>query len=491
MKGKVLLLMFFFISSLLYSAVWPVKPQDVGHKIEHSYGDYEGEFGFHDGIDIPVPAGTQVYACITGVVRKVVVVSNMDDTLALKYNVVEICTSIPDTNHFWAYGHIYDIDTTYRWALRDSTDATVIPTTDFVIGRVCTWTGVGGPTDHLHLEAKYERINPIHPFDSTGFIDALLGGGIRPFPCMEPCIDFISFRRDRSSSRDDDFTGIAGTGGIVLYGDVDIIVSAHTDIEGDDKSGVNSILYRVFDDEGKEVIPGKKLMDFKCMTVDEARSLAYQSLVYDSAYRTTDNYYTAQGNPYIVTNVERGETRTGGIHAEEQCWSTWAKIGQDGTVAGLRARINGEALFEDGEYKVVVEAWDFADHSADSSATVLLDNFLPYLDIVNVVQEGVKYCGHWGEVKNDSTLGDIEKEVDEEVDITKPFEIVLMFSEVMDTTKVPEVKVEVEEVGVTLSPSGKEWVSPTQLDLAFDGSEEGTVETEAVIVVSNAYDLAG
>lgn len=140
-----------------------IRSTRFSHPIDHNNGDFEDTSAFHNGIDLPSVVGDTVKAVITGVLRRVI---HNDDSTAIYTGLVEICFSLQDSNNFWLYGHIYDIDTTYRGFLDDSINYTTVPTTDFYIGRICDWPDGGGVTDHLYLGKICDKINIMHPLDT-------------------------------------------------------------------------------------------------------------------------------------------------------------------------------------------------------------------------------------------------------------------------------------------------------------------------------------
>jgi hypothetical protein len=230
------LLLFILLFSTLHAAVWPLMPQGNGHQISHYYGDFEGD-EFHLELDLPASAGTSVYAPITGVVRYVMRNDNNNPD-AVDSNRIDICISVSDTNHFWVLGHIYGIDTTYKWALKDSTDATVVPNTDFYCGKICNWPVYpsGGVVPHLgftYYDVDYAGTYTQHFIPSNPFAKGLL-----PLPSMIPVVDSIIIRKDNSHSIDDNIQGS------IIWGDIDIIAFAYTNIEGNINSGVNKIGYK-------------------------------------------------------------------------------------------------------------------------------------------------------------------------------------------------------------------------------------------------------
>jgi len=348
-----LLLIFTYVS--IYASVWPLMPQGNGHQISHYYGDYEWD-EFHPEFDLPASAGTSVYTPITGVVRYVMRNDNNNPD-AVDSNRIDICTSVSDTNHFWVLGHIYGIDTTYKSALEYASifpeSVTVVPNTDFYCGKICNWpfNPSGGVVPHLGLayyDVDYAGTYTQHFIPSNPFVKGLL-----PLPSMIPVVDSIIIRKDNSHSIDDNIQGS------IIWGDIDIIAFAYTNIEGNINSGVNEIGYKVTDSTGNVIISEIPLVNFKYIAYNYFFNINKTNLLYDDAYRNSNNRYIAQGNPYIVTNRYNGGCIGGLGNVAERCWATKAKNSTSGINANEdKAIFNSEAKYPDGEYRVWVLAYD-------------------------------------------------------------------------------------------------------------------------------------
>jgi hypothetical protein len=129
-------------------------------------------------------------------------------------------------------------------------------------------------------------------------------------------------------------------------------------------------------------------------------------LVYDRHnYRTVSPFYYWVTNPIINNQVE------------DRYWNTKLRQGEDWN--GLDARINSEAYFPDGNYRVWVMAYDIKGNGGDTITRqgaeykdVLLDNFLPYVSKVEIKQEEeIRYEGEWSKIPLSYDLGGNENDV--------------------------------------------------------------------------------
>ncbi|RKX68261.1 hypothetical protein DRP53_11080, partial [candidate division WOR-3 bacterium] len=126
-------------------------------------------------------------------------------------------------------------------------------------------------------------------------------------------------------------------------------------------------------------------------------------LVYDRHnYRTASPFYYWVTNPIINNQVEN------------RYWNTKLRQGEEWN--GNDARINSEAQYPDGEYRVWVMAYDIIGNGGDTlnrrgaeDEDIILDNFKPYVDRVVIYQGGrvIKYHAFWSEPVSDTRLGSL------------------------------------------------------------------------------------
>jgi len=134
----------------------------------------------------------------------------------------------------------------------------------------------------------------------------------------------------------------------------------------------------------------------------------------------------------------------------DEWWNTKLRQGEDWN--GLDARINAEAYFPDGNYRVWVMAYDILNNGGDTlnrqgaeDEDIIIDNFKPYVTRVRIDQQDrtVKYESHWPTTPlNDYDLGQLIVDKDDDCKVGKLLTFVIEFSEDMKTDVMPTLQVQ-------------------------------------------------
>ncbi len=113
---------------------------------------------------------------------------------------------------------------------------------------------------------------------------------------------------------------------------------------------------------------------------------------------TPATYVWEQWFTYVVTNTKGTDGKVANIDTS-QCWATDAKntVTEDnGFKVGYdKAQINEEAKFEDGNYRVSTTMSDWVNTATNQQKEVIVDNFLPYVQKVEMNSDGDVYEAHW------------------------------------------------------------------------------------------------
>lgn len=310
---------------------WPFKPFGkscpVGH-ISHSFQHYSGEPYFHHGIDIRMPANTDVFSSTGG---KVVNIENYVSGNDLYWEIA----IVDEQGFLWQYHHVdrssipSNIFDAYKTGI-------AIPS-GTLIGQVVYWpvTAYGKNFHHIHvnvLDRNKSFVNPLlflSPLeDSTA-----------------PTIENIYFVADE------------GTNALSpnnLSGNIDIIVAAEDKMDEQPyQLTVYKIEYEIESEDKKHKLPKTKLWQFDHLPggndINKDVYTVYKEYFYSSGdyLSTSGNYYNRKF--YIVaTNQVSGKVNKNGY------WQT--------------------SSFPNGKYTVTVHATDFNGNTVSNSIQVNIKN---------------------------------------------------------------------------------------------------------------------
>ncbi len=184
---------------------------------------------------------------------------------------------------------------------------------------------------------------------------------------------------------------------------------------------------------------------------------------------------------------------------EDRYWNTKLCQGQEWN--GLDARINSEAMFPDGEYRVWVMAYDIVGNGGDTlnrrgaeDEDITIDNFKPYVQKIQIEQgdKSIKYVAHWPTTpQSDYDLGELIIEKDDYCKVGKFLTFLIEFSEDMQTNTLPTLQVQFPNGTIKTVPPGQ-WIGNNvyQAVAGDDFIPPGT-SGRATLMVSGVLDLAG
>jgi hypothetical protein len=166
---------------------------------------------------------------------------------------------------------------------------------------------------------------------------------------------------------------------------------------------------------------------------DNGTPVKYVYDVRNSTPANSEFFYYWITNPIINNQVE------------DRYWNT--KLRRNENWNGGNARINSEAQYPDGIYKIWVLAYDTSIAGSNGGDTinrrgaedeiVVIDNFSPYITQVLISN---KYSAYWGEIIDSLNLGDLNvNREDFKQDELQNLNIILSFSEIMNTNYNPEI----------------------------------------------------
>ena len=387
---------------LLATYPWPIRPFSEVHAVSATLGDGRGSVSdprFHWGIDIPAGSGTNTYSLISG-----------------------SAISLPPYNQegfvrvgTYLYDHLIDrvIDNQQVTGILDD------PNNPDRIGNVAV--------DHLHFQigsAGGPFSNPL----SYG------GGPVGYTDNGMPIVYSLDFWQ-------------AGSEGVIarqvyppLWGKIDIrsyCQDRQTSGGVNTTSGIYRLEWLVRNRNTGAAFGPYQTVIFP--QVQPPNNGAPVLLVYDRHnYRTVSPFYYWVTNPIINNQVEN------------RYWNTKLRQGQEWN--GLDARINSEAQFPDGDYRVWVMAYDIMGNGGDTlnrkgaeDEDITIDNFRPYVSRVQIGQEEkvVKYQAHWPDVPaSDYDLGELIIEKDDYFRVGKGLTFLIEFSEGMKTDVLPTLQVQ-------------------------------------------------
>jgi hypothetical protein len=402
---------------------WPIRPFTGPHPVSATLGDARGNAAnprFHRGIDIPTDSGTSVFSLISGRVRRIT---------TPPYDGIYV-------GNYW-YIHLKNMldDGTQVRGIIDS--GNVHPTR---IGEVRDYGASGPSQDHLHFQIgppgppegpffnplTYTINNTVGPDNYTDNGIPLVWGSTQ---------DFWWFWREGSEGLEAFQVGSISNGRIVIYGKIDIRVRCQdrlTSAGSEQTSGIYKIKWGVLRmGEGLQ-IPFTSTIRFQ--QVQPPNNGGEVLLVYDRHnYQDHSPFFYWITNPIINNQVE------------DRYWNT--KLRRNENWNGGNARINSEAQYPDGIYKIWVLAYDTSIAGSNGGDTinrrgaedeiVVIDNFSPYITQVLISN---KYSAYWGEIIDSLNLGDLNvNREDFKQDELQNLNIILSFSEIMNTNYNPEI----------------------------------------------------
>ena len=310
---------------------WPFKPFGkacpVGH-VSHSFQHYSGEPYFHHGIDIRMPANTDIFSSTGG---KVVNIENY----VLGNDLYWEIAIIDEQGFLWQYHHV-DYDSIPK-AIFDAYKTGNPIASGTLIGKVVYWPvkAYGKNFHHIHVNVLDRNKNYLNPLlfllpleDST-----------------EPTIEEIYFTADEGSS---------SLSPRQLSGNVDIIVKAEDKMDNEPyQLTLYKVEYEVESEDKKHKLPKTKLWQFDRLPggADKNRDVY---TVYKKSFYASGRYLSTSGNYYrrefyiIATNQISGKVSKSGH------WNT--------------------TRFPNGDYTVTVHASDFNGNTTSKSIQVTIQN---------------------------------------------------------------------------------------------------------------------
>ena len=345
-------LLFFFLSSFVYAYPWPVKPFSGPHPINAVLGEFRVPYGslnehFHSGVDIGRGTNTPVYSITNGIA-------------SVEYD------NQGNAKHFVKVGN-------YRYVHIIPAVANNTPVTAFV-----TIIGYIDGESHLHFE-EYSggtKLNPLASLDN--YAD-------NSMPTVwKPSFWHQSYDAQGNATN----TSIPKSG---LWGKIDIKARAKdAQSNGSSTVGMYSMGYAVQDKDGNIYLYKEDIV-FNEIVGKIENGIGY---IYDKPNCNNSLYYYWLTNKFLYTSN----------NAEDRYWNTKLKKGQPWN--GEDARINAEAEYPDGRYWIWAFGKDIKGNGADFShllgadtSVVILDNFVPFVDTVQVKKGGrdgyIIYNGYW------------------------------------------------------------------------------------------------
>lgn len=337
-------------------------------------GDWNGipanQGRFHEGIDLPAQKHvTPVVAPADGCVRSFLAISAGQTAggVNVERDGIIIVETPCNSGTGWAFGHVVDIppELQAQGAAFTST-MTLAYIGDFGVGSV----QVVEDFDHVHMgridiNTFFEIL--AHPFNF--YLASQLP------PQLAKLNDTDIFLVPDGTFNTSLFMGANGK---PLKDDIDIVVSAHTQIRNFPVAGVYSAEFEVLSPPaGSNGISTRKLMSFH--SLNDA-SQKYQLAYAVNAGAPSDHF----NGHYILTNsgnIDPSPLNTkGDVNIRESAWYTTARQGAIGSQGELtnaaRARANPEAEYKDGTYKVRTKVYTYKEaDSAEIIKDVKVRNF--------------------------------------------------------------------------------------------------------------------
>ena len=394
--GKAFLGLFMFCLAL-YAAQIPNPPlvgdiQDVTRSARPESPNH-----WHEGVDIAAAVGTPVYAIASGqVTQKFYAYDNSGNALgwALQIN---------DGSKAWNYAHIDDAN----YPMPNVGDQVSAGDTIGNVGNVPGYVNQTPSAAHMHLALR----------DATKFYEPL--DYISVDDVDSPLIRDIRMLKGNSST--DYFADNAP-----IYGAVDIVAWAE---DKNGQAGWAAGIYNI----------GYELHQFG--------TLRASGVLFNSATDkplpsgSSDAYFSYGGQSqtkpqfpdqlfwYQVTNTYGDANKV---------WNTKQRP------TGADAVLSEEALIKDGRMTLQVVARDYSANQNRASRDLVIDNFAPYLEAVSIKTgstNNLRYSANWGATVNGN--GELDSEVTKNagIDALSKWTVTLTFSEEMDVSVTPTVKV--------------------------------------------------
>ena len=390
---------------LLLSYPWPIRHFNTAHGVSGTLGDGRGIVTaprFHRGIDIPASNGTDVFS----ITSDSIIYTTAGDGMYI--------------GNYW-YIHLTNMaaETTNVLGILDTT--TTPPTQ---IGDVMDYGGPGHANDHLHFQ-----IGPTGgPFFNPLSYD---GGPINYSDGSLPIVYSLDFWKSGSEGENPEQLQSP------LWGKIDIRARCR-DLQN--SGGVNTTtgIYRLEylisnRDTNASFGPFQTTIFPQVQPPNNGDPVL---LVYDR-----HNYSSSSPFNYWVTNPIINNQ----VH--NRYWNTKLKTNQSWN--GQDARINQEAQYPDGRYRVEVTAYDIETNAGSRHEDVLLDNFVPFVSQVIVEREGeVVYNGNWELSGNGMQLN---VPTEDSVSRGDDIHLKISFSEFMDGN---QINVKLEKSGHHVNVSG-------------------------------------
>ena len=350
-----------FLYLLLSTYPWPIRPFDTAHGLSATLGDARAtrdaqgriiRYRFHRGIDIPAESGTDVFSINSGVVQY---------------------TKRGDGFYVGDYWYIHlDPNTMVPRGAQITGILDTTNTSPTKIGDVAV--------DHLHFQIGPSGGPYSNPLNEDGGLVNYSDNG-------NPIVYSLDFWR--SGSEGNTATQVHSP----LWGKIEIRAECQ---DRQTSGGVNTTsgIYKVkWYVRSIGMNPSVSYHPVDCIGFNQVQppnNGAPVLLVYDR-----HNYSASSPFYYWVTNVIKNND------VVDEYWNTKLRIGQAWN--GEDARINGEAVLPDGRYRVWVLAYDVKGNGGDTLARhgaededVILDNFVPYVESVVVIEAGnTKYFGYY------------------------------------------------------------------------------------------------
>lgn len=314
-----------------YNYNWPFKPFGeacpLGH-VSHSFQYYSGEPYFHHGIDIRMPASTNIFSSTGG---KVVNIENYISGNDLYWEIA----ILDDEGFLWQYHHV-DYSSIPREIFDAYETGQSIPSQTH-IGNVVFWPvkAYGENFHHIHvnvLDSNKNFLNPllflIPPKDST-----------------PPVIETIYFTEDEGNN-------VVNKNS--LSGNIDIIVKAEDKMDNEPyQLTIYKIEYEIQSLDKKHKVPKTKLWQFDRLPGGgdinkDVYTVYKKSLYVNGQYLSTSGNYYSRNFYIIATNQQNGKVSKNGH------WDTTS--------------------LPNGTYEVIVHVTDFNGNSTNKSIQVQIQN---------------------------------------------------------------------------------------------------------------------
>jgi|GEM_PF-2173088 len=394
---------------------WPFAPQDDEHTVSNAYGDHENFSApdthyYHNGIDIPKAAGTDVLAPATGWVYDLY---DLDDGAPASGQAIYIRQEKNAPNVGWevVYWHVDFSDGLPPWRI-EQIEVYGNPqgvTLGYHVCEVYHEANWAPPcTDHVHYCHYYNgvEVNPIDHLSPTVDTSDPWAGGLR-------------FRTNASARGNTYFA----TSEPKLWGNIDAVVNGYDEFVGSWNLNVYRLHFKVLRrivNCGHGNLAWVVVHDFDTGNYPLVANTSFAHYE-DSGTCPSPGSWTSSGAFWwIVTNKNNNDDYDAAD--EDYYWDTDARTGDEWNDRSLLANGSedpaheapvpwyGVALFPDGQYRVDVSLTDQAGNDTDvddSTQNVIVDNFRPFVrqldvsDPYHIQGAGRVYLGEWQLQAND------------------------------------------------------------------------------------------